>query len=143
MNSVWKGYFDRCKSLFLSKKLFKYTRVNIIVKTNSKGFKRGRPSGYDRKKIAIIAKVLAENPDGLWLRKIAEKTHLHPNTVSNYVNTVLSPIVDDISLGSDEKPIIRVIRLKHFVFRKIQEGVPLEDILEFSQIIKNVGKRQE
>lgn len=105
--------------------------------------KRGRPSGVDQNKLAIILKVLAENPDGLWLRKIAKKAGLHPTTVANYVDTVLRPVVDDICLGSDEKPIMRVIRLKPAVIRRLEQGATLHQILHFSEVLKGVGKAPE
>lgn len=102
--------------------------------------KRGRPSGYDMNKVISIANVLLKYPEGLWLRKIAKKANLHPNTVSNYINTVLSPLVEDIALGDDEKPILRVIRIKPSIYEKIQKGKSIQELIEFSQIIKNAGK---
>ncbi len=111
--------------------------LNSTDKVKKKG-KKGRPSGYNIQNILAITKVLIENPEGLWLRKIAKKANLHPNTVSNYLNTVLSPLVEDISLGDDEKPIIRVIRLKPSIYKKIQEGTNINELLKFSQIIKNI-----
>jgi len=113
------------------------TFLSSTIKSKNKG-KKGRPSGYNINNIVAIAKVLVENPDGLWLRKIAKKANLHPNTVSNYLNTILSPLVEDISLGDNEKPIIRVIRLKPSVYKKIRDGANIIDILKFSQIIKNI-----
>jgi hypothetical protein len=111
--------------------------LNSSDKVKKNG-KKGRPSGYNIQNILSITKVLLENPEGLWLRKIAKKANLHPNTVSNYLNTVLSPLVEDISLGDDEKPIIRVIRLKPSVYKKIKEGANIQEILKFSRIIKNI-----
>ncbi|MBU5678393.1 MAG: hypothetical protein QXJ96_03605 [Candidatus Aenigmatarchaeota archaeon] len=102
--------------------------------------KRGRPSGCDINKTLLIANILLKYPEGLWIRKIAKKANLHPNTVSNYINTVLSPLVEDIALGDDEKPILRVIRLKPSIYEKIQKGKSIQELIEFSQIIKNAGK---
>lgn len=101
---------------------------------------RGRPSEVDQRKLALVLRVLAENPDGLWLRRIANKASLHPTTVGNYVDRLLRPLVDDISLGSDEKPIMRVIRLKPSVLKRMEEGATLRQLLQLSQVIKEVGK---
>jgi len=100
--------------------------------------KRGRPVGMDQQKLAKIIRVLAENPDGVWLRRIALKAGLHPTTVGNCIDRVLRPLVDDISLGPDEKPIMRVIKLKPSVLRRLEEGATLKQILQLSQIIKDV-----
>lgn len=100
--------------------------------------KRGRPVGVDQQKLAKIVRVLAENPEGLWLRRIALKAGLHPTTVGNCVDRVLRPIVEDVSLGSDDKPIMRVIRLKPFVLKRIDEGASLRQILQLSQVFKDV-----
>ncbi|MCD6093014.1 MAG: hypothetical protein J7J38_03290 [Candidatus Aenigmarchaeota archaeon] len=105
--------------------------------------KRGRPSGVDHRKLAAIIKILAENPDGLWLRKIAQKAGVHPTTVSNYIDKVLRPFVDDIVLGSDEKPIIRVIKLKSSITRKINLGMSIRELIKTSQIIRNIGKSEQ
>ena len=115
--------------------------TNILqLKAPKSTRKRGRPSGYDINKVIAIANVLIKYPEGLWLRKIAKKANLHPNTVSNYINTVLSPLVEDIALGDEEKPIIRVIRLKPSIYEKIQKGKSIRELIEYSQIIKNAGK---
>jgi len=110
---------------------------------NLKQAKKGRPFGPDKQKLARILKILVENPNGLWLRNIAKRANIHPTTVSNYINTILRSLVEDISLGDEEKPIIRVIKLKPFVIKKLEQGIPLEDVLKFSQIIKNVGKNDK
>lgn len=111
------------------------------MKTDSFGEKkrkRGRPLGVDQEKLAKIIRVLAENPEGLWLRRIALKAGLHPTTVGNCVDRVLRPIVEDVSLGPDDKPIMRVIRLKPFVLKRIEEGASLRQILQLSQVFKDV-----
>ena len=46
--------------------------------------KRGRKPGLDPCKVGVIIEILANNPDGLWLRQIATRTRLHPSTVSRY-----------------------------------------------------------
>lgn len=102
--------------------------------------KRGRPIGVDQQKLATVVKILAENPDGIWLRKIAKKANLHPTTVGNYMDSVLSPLIEDVSLGSEQKPIIRVIKLKSSVMRRLDEGATLRQILQLSSVLRNVGK---
>lgn len=104
--------------------------------------RRGRPCGPDINKIAAILKVLAEHPDGLWLREVARKANVNPMTVSNYANTVLRPFLEDISIGSDEKPILRVLKLKAWVIDKIEKGASLGELMKFSEILKRVGKRE-
>lgn len=101
---------------------------------------RGRPIGSDQQKLAVVVKILAENPEGIWLRKIAKKAGLHPTTVGNYMDSVLSPLIEDVSLGSDQKPIIRVIKLKASVMRRLEEGATLRQILQLSSVLRSVGK---
>lgn len=103
---------------------------------------RGRPPGPDMNKVAIILRVLAEAPDGLWLREVARRANVNPMTVSNYANTILRPFLEDVSLGSEEKPILRVLRLKPWVIEKIKKGASLRELLRFSDIMKRVGKRE-
>lgn len=105
--------------------------------------KRGRPCGADQQKLAVVIKILAENPDGIWLRKIAKKAGLHPTTVGNYMDSVLSPLVEDVSLGSEQKPIIRVIKLKSSVIRRLEEGATLRHILQLSGVLRSVGKPEK
>jgi hypothetical protein len=114
--------------------------MNLTSGAVVKQKKKGRPDGVDPNKLAIVVKVLAENPDGLWLRRIAKKAGLHPTTVGNYVDSVLRPLVDDVSLGADQKPIIRVIKLKASVIRRLEQGATLRQILQLSQVLKTVGK---
>ena len=102
--------------------------------------KRGRPGGADPRKLALVVKILAENPDGIWLRRIARKAALHPTTVSIYIDTVLRPLVDDVSLGSDQKPIIRVIKLKASVVRRLEQGATLGQILQLSRLLRSAGR---
>ncbi len=99
--------------------------------------KRGRKPGYSPDKIGLILRVLAQNPDGLWLRKLAEKAGMHPSTVSRYVDNVLGSMIEDVSLG-DEKPIMRVIRLKPFVLQKLEEGMDIRKIMKILSVMKNI-----
>ena len=81
----------------------------------------GRKKGFDKRKITSIIGVLANNPEGLWLRRIAEETKLHPSTVTKYIDTLLKPLVEDVSLGGTGKPLLRVIKLKPFVLERLHE----------------------
>jgi len=99
----------------------------------------GRKKGLDDRKIMVIFSVLVNNPEGLWLRRMAKEAGLSPATVNHYINTVLKPLVDDVSLGSGEsKPLLRVIKLKPFVFEKIQEGRDINEILKLLKLMKKI-----
>ncbi len=96
----------------------------------------GRPPGEDLRKAARVIEVLREAPQGLWLREIAKRAGIHPTTVANYANSLLSPILDDVILGRDEKPILRVLKLKDEVLERIEKGEAIEDILNTLVMIK-------
>ena len=99
------------------------------------GARRGRPGGPDPKKIMLIVKILYDNQEGLWLREIANRARLHPSTVSHYIETFLAPIVEDRKLG-EEKPILRMIRLKPLVIEKISQGESLPNILRYLKLME-------
>ncbi|MCD6381493.1 MAG: hypothetical protein J7L43_00755 [Candidatus Aenigmarchaeota archaeon] len=101
----------------------------------------GRPPGPDLNKVAIILKVLVEHPEGLWLRAVARGAGVNPMTVSNYANTILRPFLEDVSLG-DEKPILRVLKLRPWALERIEKGASLNELLRFSKILKSVGRRE-
>jgi len=98
----------------------------------------GRKKGFDNKKIVAIVGVLVKNPDGLWLRNIARETGLHPLTVSRYLDTILRPLIEDVSLRSEKKSILRVVKLKPFVFEKLQEGRNIQQILRLLRLMESV-----
>jgi len=95
----------------------------------------GRKKGFDKRKISAIMAVLANNPDGLWLRRIAEETGIHHSTVAKYIDTLLEPLVEDVSLGGSGKPLLRVIRLKPFVIERLQQGESLDKILKVLKLM--------
>lgn len=99
----------------------------------------GRKKGLDKRKIGAIINVLIANPDGIWLRRIAEETKLSPATVAHYIETALKPLVEDTSLGKTEKPLLRVIRLKPFVLERLQEGKDINDIIKILDLMKKIG----
>lgn len=97
----------------------------------------GRKAGFDKNKVNAILQVLIANSDGIWLRRIAKETGLHPSTVSKYIDGILRPLVEDTALG-DKKPFLRVIRLKAVVMEKLQEGKDLEQILKFLEVVNKI-----
>ena len=100
---------------------------------------RGRKKGYDNKKISAIVVCLIRNPDGLWLNRIAKETGLHHSTVTKYIDTILSPLVDNITLGESEtKPLLRVVKLRPVVIEKLQEGQNIGQILRLLSIMKKL-----
>jgi len=99
----------------------------------------GRKKGLDKNKIATILNVLLANPDGIWLRRIAEQAKLSPTTVSHYIGTVLKPLVDDTTLGNTEKPLLRVIKLKPFVIERLQEGQDINQIMKVLNLMKKIS----
>jgi hypothetical protein len=98
----------------------------------------GRRKGFDDKKIIAIVKALLANPDGIWLRQIARETQLSPSTVAKYLDTVLKPLIEESSLGMSSKPLLRVIKLKPFVFERLQEGKSLADIMKILRLISKI-----
>lgn len=99
----------------------------------------GRKKGFDEKKILSIVRALLANPDGIWLRQIAKETQLSPATVAKYLDTVLKPLVEESSLGSTEKPLLRVVKLKAFVIERLQEGKTLADIMKILRLISKIS----
>lgn len=98
----------------------------------------GRKKGFDEKKISRIVTVLAANPDGIWLRRIAKESGYSPTTVSHYIGTILAPLLDDVSLGAG-KPLLRVVKLKPFVLEKLQEGRDIRQIMKILRLMGKIG----
>lgn len=98
----------------------------------------GRKEGFDNKKITGMITVLANNPDGLWLRRIAAELKLSPTTVTSYVEGALKPLVEDISLGTSGKPLLRVIRLKSFVLERLQAGEDINQVLKRLRLMEKI-----
>jgi len=95
----------------------------------------GRKKGFDKKKITAIITVLANNPDGIWLRRIAEETKIHHSTVTKYIDTLLRPLIEDVSLGSSGKTLLRVIKLKPLVIERLQQGKSLDQIMKILKLM--------
>ncbi|MBI4896202.1 MAG: hypothetical protein HY832_01505 [Candidatus Aenigmarchaeota archaeon] len=98
----------------------------------------GRKKGFNRDKIASILSVLVRYPEGTWIRALAAECHLAPNTVRYYIQTVLSALVIDTSLGRSEKPHLRVIRLKPLVLQQLQEGKDLRQIMKLLNMVNKI-----
>jgi hypothetical protein len=99
----------------------------------------GRKKGFDEKKIRTIVGVLVSHPEGLWLRRIAKETGYSPMTVSHYLETVLAPLIEDVSLGGEGKPLLRVVRLKAFVVERLGQGQDLRQIMKLLKMFSKVG----
>jgi len=97
----------------------------------------GRKPGFDKAKVNAILQALLANPDGIWLRRIAAETKLHPSTVTKYIDGALRALVDDTVLG-DKKPFLRVIRLKPIVIEKLQEGKNFDQVLKYLEMVNKI-----
>ena len=100
----------------------------------------GRKKGFDERKIRKIVSVLAANPDGTWLRRIAKETGFSPTTVAHYLEGPVAPLLEDVSLGSGNKPILRVVRLKSLVIERLQQGDDLRKIMRLLKLMGKVGE---
>src|SRR3989344_115855 len=100
----------------------------------------GRKKSFDEGKIRVIGTTLAANPDGIWLRRIARETGYAPATVAHYLETVLSPLIEDVSLGTGDKPLLRVVRLKQSVLERLQSGQDLRQIMKLLKMFSKAGQ---
>ena len=98
----------------------------------------GRKKGFDSKKISAIIGILINNPDGMWVRQIERETKIHHSTVSKYLDTILKPLVEDVSLGGTGKPLLRVIRLKQFVIERLNEGQGIDQIMKTLRLMNKM-----
>ena len=99
----------------------------------------GRKKGFDKNKITKIIEVLARNPDGIWIRRIAAELKLSPTTVTKYIDSILKPLIEDVSLGGSGKPLLRVIRLKPFVLERFHEGKSIEQIMKILRLMNKLS----
>ncbi|MBS3054153.1 MAG: hypothetical protein J4431_01300 [Candidatus Aenigmarchaeota archaeon] len=97
----------------------------------------GRKKGFDGKKISAIVSVLARNPDGVWLRQLSRDTGISATTAGTYVSGILKPLLEEANLGTGARPMLRVIRLKPYVFQKIAEGRSISEILKMLKILSS------
>ena len=99
----------------------------------------GRKPGLNSQKIARIFGVLAANPDGVWLRDLARQCKCTHATISRYiVNSSVSPLLIDQTVGNPEKPALRYIRLKPFVLERLQEGKSLDQIMRMLRVMESI-----
>lgn len=99
----------------------------------------GRKRGFNERKIAAIVGILYANQDGIWIRRIAREAGMDNHTVAKYVDTVLKPLVEDVSLAGEKKTMLRVIRLKPFVIEKLAEGRNIQQILRILKLLNQAG----
>jgi len=97
-----------------------------------------RPKGWNSDKIALFLRILTQNPEGMWIRRIAAEAKVHPSTVTRYIEGILSPLVEVSSLG--EKPLIKVVRLKPLVLQKLSEGQSIQQIMRLLELMKKASK---
>lgn len=98
----------------------------------------GRKPGLNSQKIGRILSVLVSNTDGIWLREIARQTGYSHATVARYINSALKPLLEDVSLGKSERPLLRVIRLKPFVLERLQEGKSMDQIMRMLRVMESI-----
>lgn len=98
----------------------------------------GRKKGFDNKKISAIIGILISNQDGMWVRQIERETGIHHSTVSKYLDTILKPLVEDVSLGGTGKPLLRVIRLKQFVIERLNQGQGIDQIMKTLRLMSKM-----
>ena len=99
----------------------------------------GRKKGFDERKIAAIITTLYQNPDGIWINRIAETTKMHPTTVTKYVEGILANLVEDTTLAGKTRAYIRIIRLKPFVLQKLQEGRDIRQIMKLLRLMSKIS----
>lgn len=99
----------------------------------------GRKKGFNSKKIGLILSVLMKNQDGMWIREIARQTRMHPTTVTKYVEGVLKPLLDDVSLGNTSKHLLRIIKLKPFVIERLEQGQSLDKIMKMLNLMNKIS----
>lgn len=99
----------------------------------------GRKKGFNANKISAIIGVLIKNQDGMWIRELARQTGMHPTTITKYVEGVLNPLVEDVSLGSTSKHLLRVIKLKPFVIERLEQGQSLDKIMKMLSLMNKIA----
>jgi predicted DNA-binding transcriptional regulator YafY len=90
-----------------------------------------------KERINKIIGVLAAQPDGMWLRSLAQKTKIPPATIHRYIENDLKDIVDNLGVKSAEGRYfgLRIIRLKPKIIEVLEEGGfdKLQKFLEMSK----------
>ncbi len=99
----------------------------------------GRKKGFDGRKISSIISVLARNPDGVWVRQIARELKISPMTVSKYAAGILKPLLEESRLGSGQKTLLLVFRIKPAVLQQIRQGRDINEIMKTARIISRIN----
>jgi|YelNatPaOPRAMG01_1025707.scaffolds.fasta_scaffold177630_2 hypothetical protein len=90
---------------------------------------------YDPETIRKLLRVLIENPEGLWLSRLAKMAGVPKSTTAYYLNNQLRPLIDENTLG-DEKRLIRIVSLKPIVIEELNKGRSLDKIMRIIKIMK-------
>jgi len=90
---------------------------------------------YDPEIIKKILRVLIENPDGVWLSRLAKMADIPKSTTAYYLNNQLKILIEEHSLG-DEKRIIRIVSLKPRVVEELNKGRSLDRIMKMIEFMK-------
>lgn len=95
-------------------------------------------NSYDEEKVERIVEALMANPDGLWLRKLAEEADVPVSTLHRYVEGFLSPLIDNVGVRDDEGQFfgVRVIRLRSGVRKRLEEGTSFEKLMKMNDVIR-------
>ena len=90
------------------------------------------------KKLSLVVNTIYRSPGGIWLREISRQTGLPPSTVHYYIG-VLSPLLEDVSLGLG-KGMLRVVRFKPEIQEKLSSGGSVSDVLRRVSLVKKALK---
>ena len=97
----------------------------------------------DSEKIKRIIKILLENPDGIWLRKLSRESKLPLSTVHYYLEGQMANLVENIGVRDEEGHFfgVRVIKLRNGVFNQLTNGdtdVSLRKVLKTNEILSDL-----
>jgi predicted DNA-binding transcriptional regulator YafY len=96
----------------------------------------------DRQKHARINKIigiLAANPDGVWLRHLAQEAKIPPASLHRYIEKDMSDIVDSLGVKDANGKYfgLRIIRLKPRIIEIIELG-GMDKLKSFLEMSKNI-----
>ena len=98
---------------------------------------RGRPPGPDLRKALLIAKVLIETKEWIWIRELSRKSNLPLSTVHYYLEKHLNRFVEEINtsqfISYDEGGKYPKLRLL-----KIKDGVSLQNVVKWLKIKQKI-----
>jgi len=92
---------------------------------------------HDR--ISKIINVLAANPEGMWLRHLAQETKIPPASLHRYLEWDLPDIVDSLGVKDENGKYfgLRIIRLKPKIIEVIETG-GMDKLKSFLELSKNI-----